>query len=130
LFYQATIGACGLALSSEVASLPLRATTQGLVGLTQIGLGWAVGFTTPYMISPASGNLGGKIGYVFFGLGFFVTIALYLWCPETRGLNYDEVCCGPIDLTVDRLFVLHQDESKEIPGDNQEVSCGASPQRI
>src|SRR5438477_1264602 len=91
IFYQMSIGACGFALASEVSSLPLRAQTQGFVGLTQTSVGWVVGFVVPYIINPDAGNLGGKIGYIFFGLGCICFVGLYFYCPETKGLNYDEV---------------------------------------
>lgn len=91
IFYQMSIGPCGFALASEVSSLPLRAQTQAYIGLTQTTVGWVIGFVTPYIINPDAGNLGGKIGYVFFGLGVINCIFLYFFCPETKGLAYDEV---------------------------------------
>ena len=86
-----SLGVCGLAQASEIGSLPLRSQTQGLIGFTQTLSGWLIIFTIPYMINPDAGNLGGKAGFVFFGLGVFVTVSLYLWCSETKGLSYNEV---------------------------------------
>lgn len=88
-----SLGVCGLAQASEIGSLPLRSETQGLIGFTQTFCGWLVIFTIPYMINPDAGNLGGKAGYVFFGTGVIVTTLLFLYCPETKGLSYDEVHC-------------------------------------
>lgn len=91
VFYQITIGAIGFALSSEVGSLPLRPVTQSIVGVTQGVTGWVMGFVTPYIINPDEGNLGAKIGFVFFGLGIIASILVFLYVPETKGLNFDEV---------------------------------------
>ena len=91
LIYNMSLGVCALAQASEIASLPLRSQTQGLIGCTQSVSSWVVLFTIPYMINPDAGNLGGKVGYIFFGVGVIITLMLYLYCPETKGLSYDEV---------------------------------------
>ena len=74
------------------------------MGFTQIALGWVVSFIVPYIINPDAGDLGGKIGYVFFGLGFMSTVLLFFFCPETRGLNYNEVQLGSKLIQIDYLF--------------------------
>jgi hypothetical protein len=110
-FYNVSIGVCGFAVASEIGSLPLRSHTQGVIGLTQVFSGWVIIFTIPYIINPDAGNLGGKIGYMFFGLGILVTVLLYFYCPETKGLSYDEVrlfICWV--LIQDRLLVLDKNE--------------------
>lgn len=43
------------------------------------------------MINPDAGNLGGKVGFVFAGLGLLVAIACFFLVPETRGMMFDEV---------------------------------------
>ncbi|GAM42634.1 MFS transporter [Talaromyces pinophilus] len=91
VFYQITIGAIGFALSSEVGSLPLRPVTQSIVGVTQGVTGWVMGFVTPYIINPDEGNMGAKIGFVFFGLGIIASVLVFLYVPETKGLNFDEI---------------------------------------
>jgi hypothetical protein len=53
--------------------------------------GWVIGFVTPYMINPDAGNLGAKVGFVFFGLGVPLCIAFYFLIPETKGLSFAEV---------------------------------------
>ncbi|KAL3457036.1 general substrate transporter [Aspergillus heterothallicus] len=89
--YQLTVGAAGFTLSSEVGSLPLRPITQSLVGVTQGLSGWVLGFVTPYMINPDEGNLGVKVGFVFFGLGVITCVLFYFYISETKGLNFDEI---------------------------------------
>jgi len=91
LIYQATIGAIGYAVASEISTLPLRATVQSIIGVTSIVVAWVVGFVTPYMINPDAGDLGPKVGFVFFGLGVPVSITLFFLVPETKGLTFDEI---------------------------------------
>lgn len=91
LIYEATIGAIGFAVASEISTLPLRATVQSIIGTTSITVGWVVGFVTPYMINPDAGDLGPKVGFVFFGLGVPLSIALFFLIPETKGLSFDEI---------------------------------------
>lgn len=90
--YQLSIGAIGFALASEVPTPRLRAPTLSLVGITQGAFGWLIGFISPYMINPDQGNLGAKVGFVFFGLGVPLSIAIWFFVPETRGLSFDDVC--------------------------------------
>lgn len=91
IVYQLTIGAVGFAFGSEISHLPLRPTVQSIIGITQGGVGWVIGFVTPYMINPDAGNLGAKVGFVFFGLGVPLCIVFYFLIPETRGLSFDEM---------------------------------------
>ena len=93
-----SLGVCGLAIPSELGTLPLRSQTQGVIGMTQVFFGWVVIFTTPYMINPDAGNLGGKVMFVFFGFGLIFSVLLFLYLPETKGLSYEEVCCPKFKL--------------------------------
>jgi len=101
LFEQATIGPVGVALGSEVSSLPLRATVQGVMGVCQTTIGWVISFVIPYIINPDAGNLGAKISYIFFGMSLILSIILFLYTPETKGLSYEEVfpSCNWVDVS-------------------------------
>lgn len=80
----------GVALGAEVGSLPLRPAVQGIMGVSQTTMGWVVSFVVPYIINPDAGNLGAKISYIFFGLSLIISIILFLYTPETKGLSYEE----------------------------------------
>lgn len=89
--FQLTLGAVGFAIGSEVTSLPLRASTQSIVGFTQGFAGWLVGFVSPFLINPDAGNLGAKVGFVFAGLGVPLCVIFYFLIPETKGLSFDDM---------------------------------------
>jgi hypothetical protein len=81
----------GLALASEIPTPRLRAPTVSLVGITQGAAGWLIGFVSPYMINPDEGDLGAKVGFVFFGFGVPLCILFWFLVPETKGLSFDDV---------------------------------------
>ncbi|OAQ60247.1 MFS transporter [Pochonia chlamydosporia 170] len=91
IVYQVSIGATGFVLASEVATLRLRAVTQALVTMSNGVWGLIMQFTIPYMINPDAGHLGGKVGFIFFGLGLIVSILGWYLYPETRGVRFEKL---------------------------------------
>jgi hypothetical protein len=45
----------------------------------------------PYLINTDEADLGGKIGFIFFGLALPATIWLYFNLPELKGRDYAEI---------------------------------------
>uniref|UniRef100_A0A060T130 ARAD1C20878p n=1 Tax=Blastobotrys adeninivorans TaxID=409370 RepID=A0A060T130_BLAAD len=88
VIYQVSIGASGFVAASEVATLRLRAATQSLVTVVNAIWGLICQFTVPYMISPDSGNMGGKTGFVFFASGLITAVFMYFYMPETKGFSF------------------------------------------
>lgn len=91
LIYQLSIGATGFVLASEIATSRLRATTQGLITITNSVWGLIMQFTVPYMINPDAGNLGGKVGFIFLGTGLIAGIGGWYLFPETKGLSFEKL---------------------------------------
>lgn len=91
IVYQLTIGAVGFAIASEISTLPLRPAAQTVILVTQLVVGWLIGFISPYMINPDAGNLGAKVGFVFFGMGVPLCVLFWFYIPETKGLSFDEL---------------------------------------
>ncbi|KAK9329564.1 hypothetical protein V1520DRAFT_278984 [Lipomyces starkeyi] len=89
--YQLSLGSTGFVMASELSTLTLRAQTQSLVAATDSVVAGISGFTIPYMINPDAGNMGGKVGFVFFAMGVFVCIGYYFFIPETKGLSFDDM---------------------------------------
>jgi len=91
LIYQLSIGATGFVLASEIATSRLRATTQGLITITNAVWGLIMQFTVPYMINPDAGNLGGKVGFIFLGTGLIAGVGGWYLFPETKGLSFEKL---------------------------------------
>ncbi|KAJ5592218.1 MFS transporter [Penicillium hordei] len=89
IIYQLSIGAVGFVLASEIATVRLRSATQGLVTITNAAWALIMQFTIPYMINPDAGNLGGKVGFIFLGTGFFAAIGGWFLYPETKGISFE-----------------------------------------
>ncbi|KAL4885932.1 putative MFS transporter [Aspergillus karnatakaensis] len=89
IIYQFSIGPVGFVLASEIATVRLRSTTQGLVTITNAAWGLVMQFTIPYMINPDAGNLGGKVGFIFLGTGLVAAIGGWYLYPETKGISFE-----------------------------------------
>lgn len=53
--------------------------------------GWVFSFVVPYMFNADAGNLGGKIGFVFVGLGLLGIVLVWFEIPETRNKTYAQL---------------------------------------
>lgn len=89
--YFATIGAMAFAILGETSSTSLRAHTAALATATQAVFGLAMNFAIPYMVNPDEGNLKGKVGFVFGGLGAIATVWAWFFVPELKGRTFDEI---------------------------------------
>ncbi|KAL4888092.1 general substrate transporter [Aspergillus ambiguus] len=91
IIFQLSIGATGFVLASEIATMRLRGPTQGLVTISNAVWGLVMQFTVPYMINPDAGNLGGKVGFIFFGTGLIAAIGGWFLYPETKGISFEKL---------------------------------------
>lgn len=89
--YQLTLGTIAWTMVSEIASLRLRARTQGLANIVLAVVQWLVGFIFPYMFNPDAGNLGGKVGFVFGATTLVGFAGCWLWLPETKNRTAAEL---------------------------------------
>ncbi|OGM50899.1 hypothetical protein ABOM_000694 [Aspergillus bombycis] len=89
--YFLTIGAVAFVLLGEVSSLQLRARTTALATATQAIWGIIMFFIVPYMVNPDSGNLKGKVGYIFGGISLATTLVCFFYIPELKGKTYEEI---------------------------------------
>ncbi|KAE8416035.1 general substrate transporter [Aspergillus pseudocaelatus] len=89
--YFLTIGAVAFVLLGEVSSLQLRAKTTALATATQAVWSIVMNFVVPYMVNPDSGNLKGKVGFIFGGMSLATTLVCFFYIPELKGKTYEEI---------------------------------------
>lgn len=89
--YFATLGAMAFAILGETSSTSMRAPTMALATATQAVMGTVMNFAIPYMVNPDQGNLRGKVGFVFGGLGVLASVWAWLYVPELKGRTFDEI---------------------------------------
>lgn len=88
--YGPAIGS-SMAVAGEVSATRLRAKSVG------IGYGWSCivsivwTIVLPYLFNTDQANLGGNIGWIFFGMGLLMFAAVFLFVPETKGRSFDEL---------------------------------------
>ncbi|GIC94605.1 putative MFS alpha-glucoside transporter [Aspergillus udagawae] len=115
IIYQLSIGAVGFVLASEIATVRLRSTTQGLVTITNAAWGLIMQFTIPYMINPDAGNLGGKVGFIFLGTGLIAAIGGWYLYPETKGISFEAMDELYASGTAPRHFSAVSEQQRGIP---------------
>jgi sugar porter (SP) family MFS transporter len=89
--YFLTIGAMAFVILGEASAPSLRAHTAALATATQAVMGLIMNFAIPYMVNPDEGNLGGKVGFIFGGLGAIATVWAWFYIPELKGRTFDEI---------------------------------------
>jgi hypothetical protein len=90
-FYGLGVGGAYPVVAGEVSSVRLRAKSQGLGFLVNGFFSWAFNFFVPYMFNADEANLGGKMGFFFFGLCAIGAVVIFLEIPETKGRTYAEL---------------------------------------
>ncbi|KAL4944668.1 hypothetical protein BDV06DRAFT_220072 [Aspergillus oleicola] len=82
------------ATNGMVASFILYAAilhaTLGPAALNVV-IGFAVVYSTPYLLSTAGANLGARLGYVWGGCAFFGAIWVWFFMPEVKGRSLENI---------------------------------------
>ncbi|KAL3470884.1 general substrate transporter [Aspergillus californicus] len=90
LSYGPAIGST-LAVAGEVSASRLRAKSQGLAFAFQAIVGTVWTIVLPYMFNKDQGNMGGHIGWVFFGMTVLMFLAVYFDVPGTKGRTFHQL---------------------------------------
>ncbi|KAI3396491.1 hypothetical protein diail_12111 [Diaporthe ilicicola] len=91
LIYDITIGPYGFVLISEVSSARLRGFTIGLSTVFYQICAIVLAVTVPFLINEDKANLGGKIGFIFAGIGGLCALFCFLCLPETKDRTFEEL---------------------------------------
>lgn len=94
--YGPAVGASN-AVAGEVSATRLRAKSLGIgTAFSAVaGTFWTV--VMPYLFNQDQANLGGNVGWIFFGMGLVMLVILYFDVPGTKGRTFDEL---------DRMFAM------------------------
>ncbi|KAK6079034.1 Alpha-glucosides permease MPH2 [Seiridium cupressi] len=88
--YGPAIGS-SMAVAGEVSATRLRANSVG-IGYTWsciCSIVWTI--VLPYLFNTDEANLGGNIGWIFFGMGLIMAILIWFFVPETKNRSFDEL---------------------------------------
>jgi hypothetical protein len=80
-----------MAIAGEVSAVRLRAKSMA-VGFTFnyfFSTVWNV--IMPYLYNTDEAHLGGKIGWIFAGLGAITIVIIYFEVPETKGRSFEDL---------------------------------------
>lgn len=88
--YGPAVGASS-AVAGEVSASRLRAKSLGIGTAFQAVAGTVWTIVMPYLFNRDQANLGGNIGWIFFGMALLMLVVLYFDVPGTKGRTYEEL---------------------------------------
>lgn len=80
-----------LAVAAEVGSINLRAKTLAIGFFFNYAWSAVWNIVVPYMFNPGYGDLGGLMGWVFFGTSIVSLIIMWLELPETKDMSFQQI---------------------------------------
>ena len=91
LVYDMSVGPLCYTFLSELSAVRLRGTTIAIatVVLTVFSIIFAV--AVPYTLNATGANWGGKLGFLFAGIGFVDSLCTFFCLPETKHRTFEEL---------------------------------------
>ncbi|KAH7007308.1 maltose permease Mal61 [Ilyonectria destructans] len=80
-----------MALAGELSAVKLRAQTLAIGFLFNYTFSTIFNVVVPYMFNTDAGNLGGKMGWIFFGTSVIAVAIVWFEFPETKGLSFAQI---------------------------------------
>jgi hypothetical protein len=80
-----------MAVAGEVSASRLRAKSLGIGNGFQAIAGTIWTIVMPYLFNQDQANLGGNIGWIFFGMGLLMLVLVYFDVPGTKGRTFEEL---------------------------------------
>ena len=90
-FYDMTIGPLCFVIICETSSAKLRDQTIAFSTAVNALINIACAVGIPYGLNPDSGNLRGKLAFVFLGTAIPCLVWCFLALPETKGRTFEEL---------------------------------------
>lgn len=97
LVYDVTVGPYCFVLLSEVSSARLRGMNIGLATVMYQVTAISLALVVPYLVNEDQAALGGKIGFLFAGVGGLCALYCFFCLPETKDRTFEEL---------DHMFVV------------------------
>jgi MFS transporter, SP family, general alpha glucoside:H+ symporter len=88
--YGPAVGA-SMAVAGEVSAANVRAKSLGVgqAFSSFASVVWTI--VLPYLFNQDQANLGGKIGWIFFGMSALYLVLMYFFVPGTKGRSFEEL---------------------------------------
>ncbi|PYH90295.1 general substrate transporter [Aspergillus ellipticus CBS 707.79] len=91
LVYDMSLGPLCFTVMSEVSAVNLRGTTIALSNISVVIFSVIFAVAIPYALDTTGANWGGKLGFLFAGIGVLDTLWCYFCLPETKGRTFEEL---------------------------------------
>jgi MFS transporter, SP family, general alpha glucoside:H+ symporter len=80
-----------MSIAGEISSTRLRAKSQSIGFMFNFFFSTVWNVVVPYMFNPNEGNLGGRMGWIFFTTSILAVVIIFLEFPETKDRTYAEL---------------------------------------
>ncbi|KAJ0416380.1 general substrate transporter [Aspergillus carlsbadensis] len=88
---HATLGPAAYITAAEVGTATLREKTMAVSTAWNVVVGFAVVYTTPYLLSTPGANLGARLGYVWGGCAAVGAVWAWFFMPELKGRSLEDI---------------------------------------
>ncbi|KAL3484024.1 general substrate transporter [Aspergillus germanicus] len=88
---HATLGPAAYITAAEVGTATLREKTMAVSTAWNVVVGFAVVYTTPYLLSTPGANLGARLGYVWGGCAAAGAVWAWFFMPELKGRSLEDI---------------------------------------
>jgi SP family general alpha glucoside:H+ symporter-like MFS transporter len=80
-----------MAIAGEVSAVRLRAKSMAIGFTFNYFFSTVWNVAIPYLYNTTEANLGGKIGWIFAGMGIITLGIIFFEIPETKGRSFEEL---------------------------------------
>jgi SP family general alpha glucoside:H+ symporter-like MFS transporter len=80
-----------MSIAGEISSTRLRAKSQSIGFMFNFFFSTVWNVVVPYMFNPNEGNLGGRMGWIFFTTSILAVVIIFFEFPETKDRTYAEL---------------------------------------
>jgi SP family general alpha glucoside:H+ symporter-like MFS transporter len=105
-----------MAMAGEVSSARLRAKSLAIGTAFNYLASTVWTIVLPYLFNSDEANLGGKVGFIFFGMALLALVVLFYDAPETKGRSF-----GELDVLFDRKVGARKFKGYDVGGEAVEL---------